>query len=243
MDEIKSLNIDDTNNYINYEPTKTKNKNQKPNIITISNQKTKKISIDKSNILNKNNIINDNISKNIYAKKIVFKEDSDFKSLDNKKYKPIHKNLSPKNNNIEAISYNIKNMTSHYNNFLDISTNYDPGLDSRGGSSVERTNSFNKNELKSFSQSLDKKNIKNVNDKNKTNNVTLGKRNFYEQESKKYKEDAITDDDKLNKNKNNNLNKNAKNKYLPFYEKKVSINLTNTFSNLSKSENKNKKKF
>ena len=29
---------------------------------------------------------------------------------------------------------------------------------------------------------------------------------------------------------------------LPFYEKKVCINLSNTFGNLSKSENKNKKK-
>ena len=38
------------------------------------------------------------------------------------------------------------------------------------------------------------------------------------------------------------MNKNGKNKYLPFYEKKVCINLSNTFGNLSKSENKNKKK-
>ena len=240
LDEIKSVNIDDTNNYITAESIKLKNKNQKPNIITISNQKTKKISIDKSNLLNKNNINNDDISKNIYAKKIVFKEDTDFKSLDNKKNKNIHKDLSPKNNNIETISYNIKNMTSHYNNFLEMSTNYDPGIDSRGGSSVERTNSFNKNELKSFSQSLDKKNKKDINNKNKGNNLLFGKNNFYEHENKRYKEDNINEDDKSIKNKN--INKNAKNKYLPFYEKKVSINLTNTFSNLSKSENKNKKK-
>ena len=48
-------------------------------------------------------------------------------------------------------------MISHYNNFLDISTNYDPGIDSRGNSAIERIDSIKKNELKNFSLSLDKK--------------------------------------------------------------------------------------
>ena len=36
-------------------------------------------------------------------------------------------------------------------------------------------------------------------------------------------------------------NKNNKNKYCPFLEKKVSINLSTTFNNMSKSEYKQKK--
>ena len=228
FDESKTQNIINTNDTnIKLDLNKKFKKNQKPNIITINNQKTKKISIDKPYFLNKNNILNNNTSKNIGAKKIKFKEDSDFKSLDNKKNRNINKNLSPKNNNIETITYNIKDMTTHYNNFLDISTNYDPGIDSKVGSSVERTDSFTNNELKNFSLSLDKT-------KKKENGL---KKN-------RYKENGAEETYKTNKNKNIfvNSNKNNKNKYLPFYEKKVSINLSNTFSNLSKSENKTKKK-
>ena len=58
--------------------------------------------------------------------------------------------------------------------------------------------------------------------------------------SSKFKKDFTSEQDKLGKNKYGN--KNTKNKYMPFYEKKVSINLSNTFSSISKSENKNKKK-
>ena len=226
FDESKTQNIINTNDTnIKLDLNKKFKKNQKPNIITINNQKTKKISIDKPYFLNKNNILNNNTSKNIGAKKIKFKEDSDFKSLDNKKNRIINKNLSPKSNNIETIAYNIKDMTSHYNNFLDISTNYDPGIDSRGGSSVERTDSFNKNELKNFSLSLDKT-----------------KKKEKEIKNKRFKENGAEETYKTNKNKNIYVNSTKNNKYLPFYEKKVSINLSNTFSNLSKSENKTKKK-
>ena len=200
--------------------------NQKQNVITISNKKANKSDIDKPYFINSHNN-----SNNLYPKKIFYKEDSDFKSLDNKKSKNNKGTLSPKNNNIDNINYNIKDMTTHYNNFLDISTNYDPGIDSRGGSSVERTDSMNKNELKNFSLSLDKKtphkNENGLNDKNKL-------------KSNKFKKDFISEQDKSGKNKY--TNKNNKNKYMPFYEKKVSINLSNTFSSISKSENKNKKK-
>ena len=121
-------------------------------------------------------------------------------------------------------------MTSHYNNFLDISTNYDPGIDSKGNSSIERTDSINKNELKNFSLSLDKKKL------NKMESDSTDKNKI---KKNKFKKD-ISEQDKFSKNKF--MNKNGKNKYLPFYEKKVCINLSNTFGNLSKSENKNKKK-
>ena len=215
--EIKYQNID----YINLDSEKKIQKNQ--NIITISNKKHNKIFNDKPFFIN--------TSKDIYSKKNLFKEDSDFSLLEKKINKNINKNLSPKNNNIDKIVYNIKDMTSHYNNFLDISTNYDPGIDSKGNSSIERTDSINKNELKNFSLSLDKKNI------NKIESDSIDKN---KNKKSKFKKDINSEQDKFSKNKF--INKNGKSKYLPFYEKKVCINLSNTFGNLSKSENKNKKK-
>jgi hypothetical protein len=87
---------------------------------------------------------------------------------------------------MENFAYNINDMTSHYNKFLDISTNYDPGLDSRGGSSIERADSINKNELRNFSFRLDKKNKKKsenkfkmeYNEKNEGNNYNVIKINL-----------------------------------------------------------------
>ena len=229
MEEIINTNEFNKNDgliHIKNNSNKINDNNLKQNIITISNQQKNKTDIDKPYFINKHSN-----SNNLYQKKINYKEDSNFKSLDNKKNKNINGSLSPKNNNLDNIDYNIKDMTTHYNNFLDISTNYDPGIDSRGGSSVERTDSMNKNELKNFSLSLDKKtpnkNGNGLNDKNKL-------------KSSKFKKDFTSEQDKLGKNKYGN--KNTKNKYMPFYEKKVSINLSNTFSNISKSENKNKKK-
>ena len=215
--EIKTSNTE----YIHDDENKNIKNNQ--NIITISNKKHNKIYIDKPLFIN--------TSKEIYSKKNHFKEDSDFSLLETKINTNINKNLSPKNNNnLETIVYNIKDMTSHYNNFLDISTNYDPGIDSKGNSSIERTDSINKNELKNFSLSLDKKKL------NKMESDSTDKNKI---KKNKFKKD-ISEQDKFSKNKF--MNKNGKNKYLPFYEKKVCINLSNTFGNLSKSENKNKKK-
>ena len=215
--EIKIPNIEHVHNDSN------KNIQNNQNIITISNKKHNKIYIDKPLFIN--------TSKEIYSKKNHFKEDSDFSLLETKINTNINKNLSPKNNNnLETIVYNIKDMTSHYNNFLDISTNYDPGIDSKGNSSIERTDSINKNELKNFSLSLDKKKL------NKMESDSTDKNKI---KKNKFKKD-ISEQDKFSKNKF--MNKNGKNKYLPFYEKKVCINLSNTFGNLSKSENKNKKK-
>ena len=225
QDEIKPQN----NKYIKNDSTTNIKQIPKQNIITISNKKTKKTSSNKPYFLINDNNINNNIntSKNIHSKNVKYKEDSDFISLDNKKKKKFNKNLSPKEKANDKIVYNIKNMTSHYNNFLDISTNYDPGIDSKGGSSVERTDSIKKNQLKNFSLKLEKKII---------NNEENGKNKKINNKMKSY---SISEQDKFNKNANN---KNNKNKYIPLYEKKVSINLSNTFSGLSKSENKNKNK-
>ena len=228
IDEIQTENI----NLIKNDSSKKIQKSQKQNIITISNKKNKKITLNKPYFLNNNNIANNNTTKNIYTKKIKYREDSDFISLDNKKVKNVYKDSSPKDNNTNKISYNIKDMTSHYNNFLDISTNYDPGIDSRGGSSVERTDSINKNKLKNISINLDKKIMnKDVNYSNDKNKMKIHNVKNY----------SISDNDKFDKNKFYINNKTNKNKYIPIYEKKVSINLSNTFNGLSKSENKNKK--
>ena len=69
-------------------------------------------------------------------------------------------------------SYNFNNIKPHYNTFLDISTNYDAGMDSRN-SSIERSISINKNEIKNFSCSPSHNNKKEKNGvslKNKTYN-------------------------------------------------------------------------
>ena len=195
----------------------------KSNIITINYQKTKKLNLEKSSYLNNNNININNISKNLESKDDISKNEID------------NRNLSPKNNNttnnIETIAYNIKNMISHYNNFLDISTNYDPGIDSRGNSAIERIDSIKKNELKNFSLSLDKK-------KNNEKNNYNTKSTFSEAHNK-LKKNFNDKKEELINNKQKNMNKNIKNKY---FEKKVSINLINNVNNSSKSENKNKKK-
>ena len=82
---------------------------------------------------------------------IEYVEDLYSNSFNNK-----YKNDLLMSTNNETYAYNINDMTSHYNKFLDISTNYDPGLDSRGESSIERGDSLNRNELRNFSFSLEK---------------------------------------------------------------------------------------
>jgi hypothetical protein len=155
--------------------------------------------------------------------------------------------------NMETYVYNINDMTSHYNKFLDMSTNYDPGLDSRGGSSIERGDSINKNELRNFSFSLDKKNKKKgehkfkteYNEKSVGNNYNVIKNTLSGSQNKFNKNiNIISENDEFNQNNVKKIknNKSIKNKYCPFLEKKVSINLSNTFNNLSKSEYKQKKK-
>ena len=153
--------------------------------------------------------------------------------------------------NNETYAYNINDMTSHYNKFLDISTNYDPGIDSRGGS-IERNDSINKNDLKNFSYSFDKKHKKTVdykfkteyNEKNNGNNYNIIKNTFSGSQNKfiKNENNIISENEEYTQNtiiiKNN---KEFKNKHSPFLEKKVSINLSPTFNNLSKNEYKQKK--
>ena len=150
------------------------------------------------------------------------------------------------NTNIDAYSYNINNMISHYNNCLDISTNYDPGIDSKGETSLDKVLSINKKELR-YSISLDKK--KNENNMNIINLDCLRNNGGVNTSHNKYSKNinVISEDDEFNefsKDKDNNVNvkyiKN-KDKYL-LADKKVSINLTTTFNSVPNSDNSDNKK-
>ena len=145
------------------------------------------------------------------------------------------------NTNIDAYSYNINNMISHYNNCLDISTNYDPGIDSKGEASLEKVLSLNKKELRNYSISLDKK--INENNMNIINLDCLRNNAGVNTSHNKYSKNinVISEDDELNEfskdKENNGSNKFNKNKYF-LADKKVSINLTTTFNSVTNSDNK-----
>ena len=245
--EWANPNNTNSNQKSNTNPINSFSNNKKPtfNMINNKNKKVKSQNNSKKN----NHVIISNPTMNKFSKNIEYKEDLYPNSFSNKKYK---KDLIA-SNNMDSYVYNINDMTSHYNKFLDMSTNYDPGLDSRGGSSIERGDSINKNELRNFSFSLDKKNKKKgenkfkteYNEKNDGNNYNVIKNTFCGSQNKFNKNiNIISENDELNQNNAKKIknNKSIKNKYIPFLEKKVSINLSNTFNNLSKSEYKYKKK-
>ena len=137
-------------------------------------------------------------------------------------------------------------MISHYNNCLDISTNYDPGIDSKGETSLEKVLSINKKELRNYSISLDKK--KNDNNMNIINLDCLRNNGGVNTSHNKYSKNinVISEDEEFNefsKDKdNNNGLKYIKNKNkFSLADKKVSINLTTTFNSLTNNEMKKNK--
>ena len=251
QDEKKeSINLNNTNSNhnSNTNPINDLSKNKKATFSMVNN-KNKKVK-SQNNSKKSNHVIISNPTINKFSKNIEYKEDLYPNSFSNKKYK----NDLMASNNMDNYVYNINDMTSHYNKFLDMSTNYDPGLDSRGGSSIERGDSINKNELRNFSFSLDKKNKNKgehkfkteYNEKKDGNNYNVIKNTFSTSSQNKFNKNinVISENDELNKNNGKKIknNKSIKSKYCPFLEKKVSINLSNTFNNLSKSEYKHKKK-
>ena len=204
------------------------NKNVKFNVA--NNKKVK----SQSNSNKNNKLFLNEDTKSKYSKKIEYVEDLYSNSFNNK-----YKNDLLMSTNNETYAYNINDMTSHYNKFLDISTNYDPGIDSRGNSSIERGDSINKNELRNFSFSLDKKNKKNVehkfkteyNEKYKEKNYNIIKNTFSNSQNKFIKNiNIISENEEFSTNtikiKNN---KNIKNKYSPFLENIFSDQFTNNF--------------
>ena len=156
------------------------------------------------------------------------------KNENSKAKKPIQKNKNNIEKNDKASKVfptpkisknNINYMNSHYNTFLDISTNYDHGLDSRN-SSVEKSASFKKNPLRNFSYSpshfgKEEKNIGSIhkiyNNKNTTfnrvMNLTKRNRNF----------NTISEDEEFKDFDKNKVSK--KGKRYPIFQNKVTINL------------------
>ena len=262
----KNENINDNINDINFK-----------NLVSILNQKFKKYLENNAEIRDLNNINNNSNKKKINYNNDNYQKDTKIKSqIKNNKNNIIQTKILKKNtnnkeyeedlysntfnnyklkndlissNNTESYEYNINDMTSHYNKFLDISTNYDPGIDSRGGSSIERGDSLNKNELRNFSFSLDKKHKKRGDhnfktEYNENNNYNVIKNTFSGSQNKFIKNiNIIFENEELNQNNIKKIknNKNVKNKYSPFLEKKVSINLSTTFNNMPKNEYKIKK--
>ena len=134
---------------------------------------------------------------------------------------------------------------SHYNKFLDISTNYDPGLDSRGESSVEKSMSIKSNELRNFSFSPETKFKGNSQKRLYTLNSSFNGNKSSSSLNKITNIGVISEDEEYKlgvKSKHKNYKK------LNYYqnpEKVVTINLSmsskNNSNNGSSSKNKNKK--
>lgn len=106
------------------------------------------------------------------------------------------------------------NYNSHHNTILDISTNYDPNIDSRN-SSIEKSFSANKKDIRNFSyspsQGKNKKQEINLIKKGQIVNVTKKNKNF----------NSISEDDEFKIK-----SKEKKRKNIQFCQKKVTINLS-----------------
>jgi hypothetical protein len=205
-----TINKEETNDSINI----IKKQENKANLFGNFNQ----------NISHKNNNSNQNNETNSH---LLFTYS---KNENNKVKKSIQKNtINDKTTKVFPTSkmstFNISNMNSHYNTFLDISTNYEPGLDSRN-SSMEKSASLKKNPLRNFSCSpshfnKEEKNIGSIhkiyNNKNKTfnrvMNLTKRNRNF----------NTISEDEEFRDFDKNKVSKKGR-KY-PIYQNKVTINL------------------
>ena len=221
------------------------------NLVSVLNQKFKNY-LSKENSKNANNNTQKNKSMKNNNKYILNNLEYNNYYLDD--IKNINSDLTPTqkssheykidflsnnmNSNNDTYSYNINNMTSHYNNCLDISTNYDPGIDSKGESSLEKALSINKKELRNYSISLDKK--KNEKNMNIINLDYLRNNGGVNTSHSKYSKNinVISEDDEFNefsKDKESSTSiKYIKNKNMfSLTDKKVSINLTTTFNSMT----------
>ena len=175
-------------------------------------------------------------------KNFILKEDLELYQNDNNINSNLNNKKNYKNEN-SIIDYNMGN--THYNKFLDISTNYDPGLDSRGESSVERSLSIKSNEFRNFSFSPERK-AKDVYEKNYIPSLNLNSSfngNISSNNLKKVNGNyigIISEDEEYEFLDKERIKKSKKNKKLyPFYEKKVTINLSMTLNNTIKKSSQN----
>ena len=240
------VNLDKSNNSIN-NIKKDDNKNNLFNSFT-NNTNTHKNTNPQNNSNNYNSYLLHSYSKNSKNNKIGKINQASLKYKNNiqeknKKYQNDTKELTTSNlplNSTKINSYNLNNIKSHYNTFLDISTNYDPGMDSRN-SSIERSISIKKNELRNFScspshnnkkgnnvnKNIDKKNTNTNYLNNKVMNLTKGNRNF----------NIISEDDEYKDNKKMNNSKSKKRKKYPLCQNKVTINLSISGENNNSNHN------
>jgi hypothetical protein len=190
-----NANVDIENN--NKSINNIKKQGNKNNLFNSFNANTnpQNNNINSNNLQNINSFLLFSYSKNSKNNKINNKNNQSNVKLNsniqrkNKQYKNDTKETSNSLHTSRINKYNLSNIKPHYNTFLDISTNYDPGMDSRN-SSIETSISIKNNELRNFSCSpaqnkaglINKKNNynkKNTNDlSNKIVKLTKGNRNF-----------------------------------------------------------------
>ena len=117
--------------------------------------------------------------------------------------------------------FKIININSHRNTFLDISTNYEPNMDSRN-SSIERSISFKKKDLRNFSCSPSHENEK----KKEISNIKKGQIvNLTKKNNMNF--NTISEGDELKeKEKRKNTSKEKKKKKVQICHNKVTINLS-----------------
>ena len=228
----KILNIN-KNSYIN----EIKNEGNK-------NELFKSFNFRKNNNENDVNYKNDNnsyiifsYSKNDKENKINQKTQAKIKY--NKNVKDDNREIK---NELKDTSYRnqpkIKNYNSHFNTFLDISATYEPNMDSRN-SSIDRSISFKKKEIRNFSLSP-------AHEKKKENNINMIKKvqicsNNKDIPKKNHNFNTISEDDELkNLEKKNIDSKSKKRKKFPICHDKVTINLFINEDNNNKTNNNKK---
>ena len=208
---FKSFNFQKTN--INTEENNNDNKNKKDDRSYIVLSYSKK---DKINKVNKTNIKYNKSIKN--------------KSKLNQTEMKESENKNP---------FKIININSHRNTFLDISTNYEPNMDSRN-SSIERSISFKKKDLRNFScspshENKKKKEISNIKKGQIVNLTKKNNMNF----------NTISEGDELKekeKERRKNTSKEKKKKKVQICHNKVTINLSINDNNINNINDKDNKK-
>ena len=217
-------NIDNNHNTIKKDENKNKLFNSFSTHINTSIKNNNNNNIQNNENNNNNSYLLFSYSKNSKNNKLTKMNQSSLKYKNNiqDKNKKCQNDIKSTSSKITPYNNLNNNLNPRYNTFLDISTNYDPGMDSRN-SSVERSVSIKKNELRNFSCSPShgtknetkiKKNTTFIN--NKVMNLNKGNRNF----------NIISEDDEYKDNKKNINSKSKKRKRYPICQNKVTINLS-----------------
>ena len=217
-------NFDNNHNTIKKDENKNKLFNSFSTHINTSIKNNNNNNIQNNENNNNNSYLLFSYSKNSKNNKLTKMNQSSLKYKNNiqDKNKKCQNDIKSTSSKITPYNNLNNNLNPRYNTFLDISTNYDPGMDSRN-SSVERSVSIKKNELRNFSCSPShgtknetkiKKNTTFIN--NKVMNLNKGGRNF----------NIISEDDEYKDNKKNINSKSKKRKRYPICQNKVTINLS-----------------